>query len=175
METAYINDRFVQENNIDIDDFNRYWIAYKWCAKMEQKFKCGCGAVLKPKWPDPENVTDRSKISMLAAGFYKHIDTPKHKHSIAVQLQFLEHLEQKFKKDVFYDEHENFEKERYEEFQAYERDHKAYILKRRQEDGFKKWLRREEDRIRREEEAERMERNRTAMKDFIKTPKTDLS
>ena len=165
METHHIPDKYVQENNIVIDDFNRYWIAYKWCAIRGQKFKCGCGAVLKPTWNYYEDLSNKSSISTLAGVFHKHIDTPKHKNSIAVQIKFLEHLERKFKKDLFYDEHENFEKERYEEFQEYEREHQAYILKRRQEAGFQRWLRKNQERIAREEADEK---NREAMKDFIK-------
>lgn len=151
MNTTHIADKYVKDTQVN-DDFNRYWIAYKWCAVRGQEFKCGCGAVLKPTWPSSD-LRNTSKISLMAAAFHQHIKTPKHQRSIAVQIKFLEHLEQKFKKDVFYDEHDNFEKERYEEFQAYDKAHHEYVLKRRQEQGFARWLRKEEERIKREEEA----------------------
>jgi hypothetical protein len=171
MDTHHVPDKYVQENDIVIDDFNRYWIAYKWCAIRGDKFKCGCGAILKPSWDKSEEYIDKTNISMVACAFHKHIDTPKHKNSLAVQIKFLEHLETRFKKDVFYDEHENFEKERYDEFQEYEREHRAFLLKRRQQDGFKRWLRKQEERIAREEAEELDRKNREAMRDFIR--KTD--
>jgi hypothetical protein len=168
MDTHHVQDRYVKEDDAN-DEFNRYWIAYKWCAKMERSFRCGCGARHEPKWDG--GYKDKTSISKLAARLYSHIKTPKHQNSISRQLQFVEHLAERFKKDIFHDQHEKWEQTQYAEFQEYEREHREFLKKRRAEEGFKLWLKKEEERIAREEAEEINEKNRKAMKDFVKSQK----
>lgn len=149
MNTNYIHNRYVNETVVN-EEFHRYWIAYKWCATVDKQFNCGCGAIHKPKWNPNDNI-DKTNIASLSSALYKHIKTPKHQNSIARQIGFVEHLAEKLKKDIFHDQHEAWEQQQYAEFQEYEKEHQEFLLRRRQEAGFKLWLKKQEERNAKEE------------------------
>ena len=135
MDIAYIGKKYIKN-----DEFNRYWIPYKWCALRHKEFSCGCGATLKPKvYTSTDEIAGRD-IALLCARLYNHIHTPKHRNSIGKQIEYNDHLVKRFKKEVFYDEHDNWEKEAYAEFEDYEKKHKEYIEEQLNSVKYKKWL-----------------------------------
>ena len=99
-------------------EFLKHWNYYTTSNLKAETYTCSCGAILKPAFKTPIEKPTKTTYSQLVHRLVQHLNTKKHSTCIQRIEDFVDYLENTFKKPVFNKVWDNYISEQFGELEV---------------------------------------------------------